>query len=386
MTESNSELGYIMINMTVRMMIIAVNLVGNSLILAVVRKSQNFSRVTRHLIGHVAVADIAFGCSMMFQASLTLGKVESYQACLGSMTIIIISGLCSCWSICLVFLDNYLSVRRKGPAEPGLSLLKARWCIVCGWVLSIIYGVMHMQYSFSDAPKNITTHCRPDLLFTNRSLLSHGVSTLVLSSVTMFFMLLTLYTIKKRSDALFQEGSHAQNVRRQQNLKMRSRVVRLFSIIAVGFIISWCPGAIALCTAALCTNRCGITEDHFRLLASFTALNAVMNVIVYVIKDKKFRQDAKRAIMCRVNQLAPHNNIIAMVTIPPPPAPAPAAANSANISISANILNSSLTATDAPILCSAKPATSVSVGNSAAPAYVNNAASSTAKTGCETDI
>ena len=296
------------------------------------------------------------------------------------MTIIMISGLCSCWSICLVFLDNYLSVRRKGPAEPGLSLIKARWCIVCGWVLAIIYGMMHMMYSFSDAPKLMTTHCRPGLLLTNRSMLSHGIFALIVSGVTMFFMLLTLYTIKKRSDALFQEGSHAQNVRRQQNLKMRSRVVRLFSIIAVGFIISWCPGAIALCATALCTNRCDITMDHFRLLASFTVLNEVMNVIVYVIKDKKFRQDAKRAIMCRVNQVAPQNNIIAMVTIPPPPPPAAAAADSANTS------NSSLTATNATILCSAKPTTSGSVVNPVTPAYLNKATSSTAKTGCETEI
>ena len=78
MTESNYELGYSVVNMTVRLIIVAVNLVGNSLILAVVRKTQHFSRVTRHVIGHVAIADIVFGCSMIFQAFLTLGEVKSY--------------------------------------------------------------------------------------------------------------------------------------------------------------------------------------------------------------------------------------------------------------------------------------------------------------------
>ena len=111
MTESNSGLGYTVVNMTVRMIIIAVNLVGNSFILAVLRKSQNFSCVTRHLIGHVAIADIVFGCSGAVHASVILGEAMSYEACLGITTVAIISGLCSCWGICLVFLDNYLSVK-----------------------------------------------------------------------------------------------------------------------------------------------------------------------------------------------------------------------------------------------------------------------------------
>ena len=162
----------------------------------------------------------------------------SYRACLGSITVNVISGTCSFWSICLVFLDNYLSVRRIGPADPGLSLTKARWCIVCGWVLVTIYSVVGMF--FQAPPENIATNCSTSLL-TDGSLLSLGVFILAVIVVTMFFMLMTLYTIKKRSDTLFQEGTHTQNVRRQQNLKMRSRVVRLFAIIAIGVIISWCP-------------------------------------------------------------------------------------------------------------------------------------------------
>ena len=235
MTESNSEPGYTVVNMTIRIMTIAVNFVGNSIILAVVRKSQNFSRVTRHLIGHVAIADIVFGCSLMFHTSLVLGEAMSYGVCLGSTMVGIISSRCSCWSVCLVFLDNYLSVRKKGPAEPGLSLPKARWCIICGWGLITIYSAYMMNF-LQDAPKNITTHCIPTLLFTERSLFFAGIVVLVLTAVTIFFMFLTLHTIKMRSDTLFREGTHAQNIQRQHNLKMRSRVVRLFVIIAVGFI------------------------------------------------------------------------------------------------------------------------------------------------------
>ena len=369
MTGPFSEPRYTVVAMIVRVMIIAVSLVGNTFILAVLRKSQNFSRVTRHLIGHVAIADVAYACSMTFHTSLILGESRSYLACLGSTMTAMISVLCGCWSVCLIFLDNYLSVRKKGPAQPGFSLPKARWCIVCGWVLAIIYNV-HIVYYLPDAPKRTITICRPGLFFTDKMLLPMAILTLVVSAVTMFFMLLTLYTIKKRSDTLFQEGSHTQNIQRQQNLKMRSRVVRLFGIIAVGLMISYCPVSIAVCVASLCTNRCGVTGDHLRLLISFTVLNPVMNVIVYVIKDKKFRQDAKRAIMCQVNQVAPQNNIVAMVTTP-----AVAVANAATIQ------NSTLPKTTT-IPRSASTATSVSAVKSAMPAPLDTASCSAAKPGC----
>ena len=128
---------------------------------------------------------------------------------------------------------------------------------------------------------------------------------LTLSFATMFLMSVTLYTIKKRIGLLFKEGTHMQNVLRQRNLKMRSRIIHLFVIIAVGFIVSWCPGGIAMCVAMLCPDRCDITDDNFKLLSSFMALNAVMNVIVYVIKDKKFRMDATNSIMCQGYAVAP---------------------------------------------------------------------------------
>ena len=82
MTESNPVAGYFVINMTVRMLIITATLVGNSLILVVLRKSKNFSQVTRHLIGHVAVADILFGCSLTIYSSLIFGKATSCGVCL----------------------------------------------------------------------------------------------------------------------------------------------------------------------------------------------------------------------------------------------------------------------------------------------------------------
>ena len=244
MAESNSGSGYTVVNLSVRMIFVVVNLIENSVILVFVPKSHNLSYVTRHLIGQIAIADIGFGLFMAVHAFLVLGGATmDYPICLGLTTIAIISGLYSCWGICLVFLDNYLSVRRTGPAQTGLSLREARWCIISGWMLSVIGSLVYLL----EAPTNITTtECyMGDATFTCGSLLYLAVLMLVGSFAPMFFMCVTLYMMKKRMDTLFREGTHVQNVLRQRNLKMRSRIIRVFTTIAVGLIISWCPVAVA---------------------------------------------------------------------------------------------------------------------------------------------
>ena len=254
-----------------------------------------------------------FGCFVTIYSSLIFGEATSCRVCLAiSLWIGMSSGLCSCWGVSLIFLDTYLSARRQSPAHPGLCLQKARWCIISGWVLTAAYCLM---FFLLKAPTIVTATTLKSPAFKNTSFPFAVFMTVVLV-VTVVLMILSFVKIKKQTDTLFQEGSHAQNVWRQRNLKRRSRIVCLFSIVTVGFIISWGPGAISIYVASLCTNSCGITEDHLKILVSFITLNPMINVIVYVIKDKKFRADVTRTIMCQVNQVAPQNNIVAMVTTP----------------------------------------------------------------------
>ena len=160
------------------------------------------------------------------------------------------SGLCSCWGVTLILLDNYLSVRKESPAQPGLCLKKARWCVISGWVLTAAYCPV---FFLLIAPSTVTDTTLNSRAFTNSSL-AFAVFVLVVSVIATVLMILTFVTIKKKTDALFREGSHAQNVQRQRNLKIRSRVVRLFTIAAVGFIISWGPAAIASCPGFMCST------------------------------------------------------------------------------------------------------------------------------------
>ena len=192
MTESNPEPGYTVVNLTIRIVVIALTLVGNSLVLVTLRKSENFSQVTRHLIGHVAVADILFGVSTTIYSFLIYVGARSCGACLAiSVWINLTSGLCSCWGVSLIFLDVYLSVRRQSPAQPGLCLQKARWCIVSVWVLTVAYSLVFVVLK---TPTTVTETTVKSDAFKNSSLAFAGFVVFVMV-VTAVLMILTFVTI-----------------------------------------------------------------------------------------------------------------------------------------------------------------------------------------------
>ena len=139
--------------MPVSLVFIASGLAGNFLILLVIRTSRNFSRVTRHLIGHLAITDMIFAANLVTHHVFRLTKMTSYHACVGITCGVIVSGICSCLGICLVFLDKYIAVRALNTTKGGLSLQKARICIVSCWIISILYSLIYLL----NAPKETTT-------------------------------------------------------------------------------------------------------------------------------------------------------------------------------------------------------------------------------------
>ena len=139
--------------MPVSLVFITSGLAGNFLILLVIRTSRNFSRVTRHLIGHLAIADMIFAANLVTHHVLRLTKMMSYHACVGITCGIIVSGMCSCLGICLVFLDKYIAVRALNTTNGGLSLQKARSCIISSWIMAILYSLIYLL----NAPKETTT-------------------------------------------------------------------------------------------------------------------------------------------------------------------------------------------------------------------------------------
>ena len=63
----------LMVEVVISTVILIMNIFGNSLILLVIKCSKYFKHVTCHLVAHVAVADIIFGCCVVLKMIVKLG-------------------------------------------------------------------------------------------------------------------------------------------------------------------------------------------------------------------------------------------------------------------------------------------------------------------------
>ena len=76
MNDPNAVSTAMMVEVVVSIAIFTLNIHGNSLILLVVKYSKYFNCVTRHLIAHVAIADIVYGCSVVLRMVFRTGLLE----------------------------------------------------------------------------------------------------------------------------------------------------------------------------------------------------------------------------------------------------------------------------------------------------------------------
>ena len=109
---------------------------GSVLILLAVKFSKVFTSVTRHLIGHIAIADLMFGVTSTATIFVFIGGWMTFESCIAVFLLTLNSSMGSGFEICLVLSDNYLSVRRLS-SESGFTMTvrKARLAITNFWVV-----------------------------------------------------------------------------------------------------------------------------------------------------------------------------------------------------------------------------------------------------------
>ena len=223
----------------IRLYIVLVNIFGNSLILSAVRYSKHFTVVTCHLIGHFAVADLLYGCAFGVHAGLVLGQRMTYPACLAITLALVTSGMFSSYGICLVCLENYISIRSLitgSGSGSKMSLRCARIWISAGWAAMFIVTIVYLLNLPVFVPSDTCDiggpqFCTPFLIF--GWVLSF---TLLLSMmILMTLMLVKIHTMLK---TLFQAEDSAANHFKQRNAQKKSNLARLFAILCFGYMPS----------------------------------------------------------------------------------------------------------------------------------------------------
>ena len=283
-----------------------INIIGNSLILLAVQYSKYFSHVTRHLIAHVAVEDILFGCNVMLRTIFSSGHLQwTIQNCIITTSVACGSSLGSGFGICLILVENYLTSRNL-MAKGGIhmTLRKARACIICFWITAFILPLV-IVYTTSQTQMIISNSiCYYTLMMTTTLSL-----VILLFTAMLVLMPLIMLTVRKSLQNLFQGDDTAANLLKQRSMKKNAKLATLFIIIAVGFIVSWAPSMTFVTVRMACPSCVHLV--YAKVSASFVQLNSCINFVVYVIKDKSFKNICMKLLKCKIrsNQIGHLNTI-----------------------------------------------------------------------------
>ena len=274
---------------------------GNALILLAVRFSKVFTDVTRHLIGHIAVADMLFGLVLMTSTIASIIGFMTYELCIVLTLLGVSSSMESGFGICLVLVENYLSVRGlSSPAGFSLTVRTAQICILSFWAFMT---VLILTYIFTTpGPTSSITGCEIQEDFYTHTFYVTLLLYLLLILVVMLILMGQMMLIVHRSlKNLFQGEGAAVDQLKQRSMQKKAKLSTLFIIIALGFVASWGPLAIGLSIDLVYPDY--FSKNTFKIFTFFLPVNPCINVVVYSIKDKNFRTVCSILLRCKVGQV-----------------------------------------------------------------------------------
>ena len=179
-------------------------------------------------------------------------------------------------------------------------LRKAQISIVTFWIMLFIiqlvpdFTITHSDVDISDNTCNVP---EPSVLVTQ-------ISVIILIFITMLFLMIKMMLIIRKSlKNLFQGESSAADLHKQRSMKKKAKLTTLFSIIALGFIISWAPIIAASALDMICPACVSFGTIH--IMSSFIQLNSCVSFIVYAIKNKNFKTVCLQIIKCKPNEVVP---------------------------------------------------------------------------------
>ena len=80
-------------------------------------------------------------------------------------------------------------------------------------------------------------------------------------------------------------------------LKHKNSLIVVMAILII-FTVCLCPIMIGLFLHDVCGNSCGVTDDTLRTIISFSIVQAFSNCIIYVVRNRPFREQLKKLCCC----------------------------------------------------------------------------------------
>ena len=221
--------------------------------------------------------------------------------CILSVSSVMATSACSGFGICLILVENYLSVRHLSlQGGPHMSLRKAQISIVSFWVMIFTLQLVPIYIINQPQVQVSNNACK----ITGPSVIIIQMIMIILTLTTMFSLMIHIMLIVSKSlKNLFQGESSAADLHKQRSMKKKTKLATLFTIIAPGFILSSVPLIVSVAVTIKCPHCVPLgTAD---VMSSFVQLNSCVNFMVYVIKDKSFKNVCMQLLKCKPNEVTP---------------------------------------------------------------------------------
>ncbi|XP_003220500.2 adenosine receptor A3 [Anolis carolinensis] len=268
-------------------MIAVLAILGNVLVIWVLKINQGFQKTIFYFIISLAVADIAVGLVMPATIVVSLRLQMPYKACLFMCCLPVTFTQASIMSLLAIAIDRYLRVRLLIRYKLITTERRIRVALGTTWLLSMLVGFTPMFGWGKEIPRNTSN---VQCLFTNVMkmeylvYLSFFTGTLV-PLVVMCVLYARLFCIIRSKLKLCSCSGRGQSVFYKHEFK----TAKSLSLVLFFFAICWLPMCILNCFTLFCPSLwlpdyvvyCAIVLSHS---------NSVMNPIIYAFRIKKFRK------------------------------------------------------------------------------------------------
>ena len=258
--------------------------------------------MTCHLVAHVTVADMIYGCCVVLRMLFETGLIEwtSDSCIIIGTSLLMATSACSGFGICLILVKNYFSVRHLNSNRgTSMTLCKAQISIVSFWIVMFTLQLLPV-YVINQQEMQITNRscqARPSMLITQIIMIISILTTML------FLMIRITLIVHKSLKNLFQGERSAADLHKQRSMKKRAKLATLFTIIALGLIMSWAPVIVSVVVTIICP-LC-VPSGTAEVMASLIQLNSCVNFIVNAIKDKSFKNVCMQLLKRKPNEVAP---------------------------------------------------------------------------------
>ena len=92
-------------------------------------------------------------------------------------------------------------------------------------------------------------------------------------------------------------------------LKHKNSLIVVMAILII-FTVCLCPIMIGLFLHDVCGNSCGVTDDTLRTIISFSIVQAFSNCIIYVVRNRPFREQLKKLCCWEILHRAQSNSLV----------------------------------------------------------------------------